>query len=110
MKKQSYSTGVEIAAAPDVVFSRLLDIPEWWTKDFEGSCRQVGDEFVICHPGSHYSRQRLVELVPNEKVVWLVTDSKMDWLVGDQGEWTGTRLVFEMRAEGDKTLLHFTHE
>jgi Activator of Hsp90 ATPase homolog 1-like protein len=43
-------------------------------------------------------------------VVWLVTDSELHWLEKDKQEWTNTKMVFDITAAGDKTLLHFTHE
>jgi hypothetical protein len=70
----------------------------------------VNDEFVIRHPGAHYSKQRLVEVITNEKVAWLVTESTLDWLQKDKQEWTNTKIIFELSAEGDQTILYFTHE
>ena len=58
----------------------------------------------------YYSRQKLVEIIPDKKVVLLVTESKLNWLQKDQHEWTNTRMVFEITTEGDKTVLLFTHE
>jgi hypothetical protein len=51
----------------------------------------------------------LVEVIPNKKVVWLVTESTLNWLQ-DKQEWTNTRMIFDLTTNGDKTLLHFTHE
>ncbi len=30
--------------------------------------------------------------------------------VEDRDEWTGTRVIFDITADGDATTLHFTHE
>ena len=70
----------------------------------------MNDEFIINHPGAHYSKQKLVEVDPGRKLVWLVTDSHLDWLKGNKNEWTNTKMIFEIVADGDKTVLHFTHE
>src|SRR5689334_15707064 len=77
---------------------------------FRRQRRKSNDEFVICHPGRHYSKQKLIEMVPNKRIVWLVTDSTLNWLEKDQHEWTNTRMIFDIVTKDHKTMLHFTHE
>jgi len=110
MKEQSYTATIEVANSPQDLFNHITQVSKWWSKDFEGSSTNLNDEFVICHPGRHYSRQKLVELIPGKKIVWLVTESTLDWLESDQHEWTNTKMVFEITTKGDQTILHFTHD
>jgi hypothetical protein len=110
MKNQSYSAAIEVAKTAEDVFNHINDVSKWWSKDYEGSSTTLNDEFIIHHPDRHYSKQKLVEVIPNKKVVWLVTDSKLNWIEKDKYEWTNTKMVFEITPKGDKSVLHFTHE
>ena len=110
MKNEGYTVTIAISNTPAEVFNCIGNVSKWWSKDFEGSSAKLNDEFVIFHPGAHYSKQKLVEVIPNNRVVWLVTGSKLDWLEKNKSEWTNTKMVFKITTEGDKTVLHFTHE
>jgi hypothetical protein len=110
MQNNSYTAIIEVAQSPEDVFNHINDVSKWWSKDFEGSSAKLNDEFVICHPGAHYSKQKLIEMVPDKKVAWLVTESELDWLEKDKHEWTNTKMIFEITIKEDKTVLHFTHE
>src|SRR5579863_3002472 len=105
------SAAIEVANAPEAVFKSITaDVAKWWGgKDLVGNSTTINDEFIILHPGTHYSKQKLVEVIPNRKVVWLVTDSHLHWLTNPD-EWTNTKMVFEISNKADRTVLHFTHE
>jgi hypothetical protein len=109
MKKQSYSTSIEVAADPAEVFGHIIhDIPKYWPEDFEGASNKLNDEFVFTSGGGmHYSKHKVIEFEPNKKVAWLVTDSMRK---PDNFEWTGTKMIFELTAKGDYTLLTFTYD
>lgn len=111
MNNKGHTISIEIAKSPHDVFSAITkDVAKWWGgKDFEGNSSRLNDEFIIHHPGAHFSRQKLVEVIPDQKVVWLVTESKLNWL-HDQEEWTNTRMIFEISGSENNTVLHFTHE
>lgn len=108
----SFAVTITVPQSPQEVFSRITrDLAKWWGgTDLRGHTTQLDDEFIIQHPGAHYSRKRIIEWVPNEKVVWLVTDSTLDWLEKDQNEWTNTRMIFNISTDGTQTRLHFRHE
>jgi uncharacterized protein YndB with AHSA1/START domain len=110
MKNKSYIATIEVSQKPGEVFNSIKDVAQWWSNDFEGYSEKLGDEFIIMHPGAHYSKQKLFEVIPFRKIVWLVTESHLDWLENNKGEWTNTKMVFEIAANGDKTVLTFTHD
>ena len=109
-ENRSFTAMIEVAKPPHDVFNCIKEVPKWWSKDFEGNSSHLNDEFIIHHPGSHYSKQKLIEVIPGKKIVWLVIESKLYWLEKDETEWTNTKMIFEISTKGDKTLLHFTHE
>lgn len=110
MTTESFHTSMVLPASPQEVFDQICDVRSWWSRDFEGNSKMTGDEFVICHTGLHYTKQRLTEVVPGSRLVWLVTESELSWLEHDKQEWKDTRMVFDLSAAGDATLLRFTHE
>ena len=110
MEGKSFTASIAVAGTPLDAFNHITQVSKWWTRDFEGSCAKLGDEFVIYHPGQHYSKQRLTEFIPGKKLVWLVTHSEMSWLDKDKTEWTGTRMIFDLKPRADTTHIHFTHE
>lgn len=48
------------------------------------------DEFVFRSGNSHYSRNRVVELVPDQKLSWIVVESIR---TTDNFAWTGTKMT-----------------
>jgi hypothetical protein len=95
--------------SPEEVFKAVNNVRGWWSDSIEGSTEQLNDEFTYRYKDMHYSKQKLVELVPNKKVVWLVSDSHLSFIKkGD--EWDGTKVHFDISKQGDKTELRFTHE
>jgi hypothetical protein len=108
MKEQDYNTSITVDATPHEAFSCINSVTKWWTENLEGSSQKLDDEFTVRFGDVHYSKQKLVEVIPDKKVVWLVTDSKLNFLK-DKQEWNNTRVSFEISTEHDKTKINFTH-
>jgi hypothetical protein len=113
MKNQNFQYGFTTSRKIGDVFTQLMDPKNWWIGLFgetiEGESNHINDEFSFrAGDGVHYSNQKLIELVPNKKIVWLVTESRLSFLK-NTNEWAGTKIGFELEKESDKTKITFTH-
>lgn len=108
MKTQDYTTTITVDATAQEAFHGINSIAKWWTENLEGRSQKLHDEFTVRFGDVHVSTQKLVEVIPNKKVVWLVTDSNLNF-VEDKREWTNTKISFEIAEKGDKTQIRFTH-
>ena len=114
MKDKNYNTTYLVDQSPKEIFSEILNVRKWWSglygEEIEGKSGKLNDEFTFrAGDGVHYSKQKLVELVPDKKIEWLVTGSSLSF-IEKKDEWTGTKLCFDISTKGKKTEVRFTHE
>jgi uncharacterized protein YndB with AHSA1/START domain len=113
-KTKSFTHTLLTTQTPAKVFDAISNVRGWWTgyynESFEGNTKDVGDEFIFrAGDGAHYSKHKIVEVVPNEKIVWLTTGSDFSF-TEKKDEWTGTKIIFDIAEKEGKTQLTFTHE
>lgn len=108
METKNYSTTISVNNSAKEVFNAINNVRGWWQGEITGSTDKLNDEFSYRMEDIHFSKQKLVEVVSNEKIVWLVTDSKLNF-TKDKSEWTGTKIIFEIAELNKKTQLRFTH-
>jgi hypothetical protein len=107
MKKQDYTATLLVNAPANKTFKSINHVAGWWTENIEGSSEKLDDVFIIRF-GQTFTTMKIVDSIPDKKVVWNVMDCNLHWLA-DKKEWKNTRMVFEISAEGDATRIQFTH-
>jgi regulatory protein YycH of two-component signal transduction system YycFG len=107
MSAANYSTAFLVDQTPKEAFDAINDVRGWWTENLIGDTTRLNDEFSVQFGDVHYSKHKLTEVVPNEKVVWLTTDSRLNF-IEDKTEWTGTKIIFDISKQGDQTEVRFT--
>jgi len=110
MAKSDYTASITVNATPDQVFKSINSVSKWWTQNVEGRSEKLNDEFIVRSGDIHYSKHKIIEVVPDKKIVWLVTDSKLNWINNKKEEWTNTKMIFEIIPKGNETTIIFTHE
>lgn len=95
---------VGVKASQDAVY-RALTTPEglagWWTKDTSGD-GAPGGVLVFRFGDLGGFDMKVVEARPAEHVLWEVIDGPEEWI--------GTQISWDLRTEGDFTIVMFAHK
>ena len=75
-----FTTSFIVDQSAEDVFDAINNVRGWWGENVEGSNANVGDEFTYRVQDIHYSKLRVIQLIPNEKVVWLVLENHMNYV------------------------------
>ncbi len=76
-------------------------LDRWWTLGSEGQ-PVAGSEYALDFGPDYQWRARVAEAEPPRRFVLEMTAS--------DGDWAGTRVVFDLREAGEDTRLEFRHE
>ena len=108
-ENQSFTTSITVDQSSHAVFEAVTNVRGWWSETIVGDTAKQGDEFEFEVKDVHYSKQLLIEVIPDQRVVWLVIEANMTF-IEDHEEWKGTKVIFDIQKDGEKTKLTFTHE
>ncbi len=108
---EEYKISVGINSDTQKIFNALTKhIDKWWGT-FDGSAENIGDEFEVSFDKDSYWGFRIIELIPNEKVVWKCNESHQDHHVkGMDKEWLNSTLHWKLIEENENTFIDFYHE
>jgi hypothetical protein len=108
MKDQNYIASFLVDESPAEVFNAITNVRGWWSEEIEGSTDKLNDIFLYHYQDVHRAKIKLIEVVPDKKVVWHVLDNYFNF-TKDESEWKDTKIIFEISRKGDQTQLHFKH-
>jgi hypothetical protein len=108
MTTQDYYRSITADIAPKEAFDKITRVSEWWSKDFEGKSEEPNDVFTVRFKNGDMYKVKVVEIIPNKKIVWEVIDSYQGWH-NDHTEWVGTKIVWEVFPQKDSVEVKMTH-
>lgn len=102
-----FKTSIQVGQSPEQVFRAINNVKGWWSEEVYGSTEHLNDEFVYRYKDVHVCRMKIVESIPNKRVVWLVLENRFNF-TKDQNEWKGNRIVFDINEKDGGTQLDFS--
>lgn len=109
MTTTDFTTTLLVDQTPREVFNAINNVRGWWSEAIEGSTDALNEIWDYHYQDVHRCKLKTIELIPDKKVVWLVLDNYFSFTT-DKHEWNGTKIIFELTEQGNKTQLRFTHE
>jgi uncharacterized protein YndB with AHSA1/START domain len=91
------------ASSPDQTYKALTTcegLAGWWTTETTGHNRVGG--VVQFRFGRGGFDMEVLELDPGRRVRWLVVDGPQEWI--------GTKIDWDLRGDGDSTVVLFKHQ
>jgi ribosome-associated toxin RatA of RatAB toxin-antitoxin module len=107
MNTADFTAKILVDQSPKEVFKAINNVRGWWSENIEGDTKKLNDEWTYHYEDVHRCKMKIVEFIPNKKVVWLVMDNYFSF-TKDKKEWKGNKIIFEIIEKGKKTQLQFT--
>jgi uncharacterized protein YndB with AHSA1/START domain len=99
---------VGIKAPVDKVYQALATrdgLAAWWTHDTQGESKLGGAIKFLFHKNGELLggfEMKVVDLKPGKRVLWQVVDGPEEWI--------GTQITFDLKQEGDYSIVLFKHQ
>jgi hypothetical protein len=107
MTTSDFTTTLLVDQTPKEVFNAINNVRGWWSEEIEGGTDKLSAEFKYHYEDVHRCQMKIVEFIPDKKVVWLVLDNYFKF-TKDKSEWKDNKIVFEITPKENKTQLQFT--
>ena len=91
------------SSSPDDAYKALTTregLSGWWTTDTRGESKVGG--VIEFRFGAGGIDMKVLELHPAKRVLWQVVDGPQEWI--------GTKVGFDLKQEGDWTIILFKHQ
>jgi len=97
-----HKVGIKSSSLDDAyqALTTIKGLSGWWTSDTRGESQAGG--VIQFRFGAGGFDMKVLELDRARRVEWLVVDGPQEWL--------GTKVIFELRQEGDWTIVLFKHQ
>jgi uncharacterized protein YndB with AHSA1/START domain len=97
-----HKVGIKSSSPDDAyrALTTLEGLSSWWTTNTQGETKVGG--VIQFRFGAGGIDMKVLALHPGKRVLWQVVD-------GPQ-EWAGTQVSFDLRQEGDWTIVLFKHQ
>jgi hypothetical protein len=102
-----YRADIAVHCSAQKAFESISRVSAWWTENIEGNTENLNDEFTVRF-GETFSRFKITEAIPSQKLVWHVLDCNLHWM-NDKKEWKNTKILWQISGSGLSSRISMTH-
>lgn len=102
-----YHADINVQYSAKKAFESICRVSGWWTENIEGNTASLNDEFTVRF-GDTFSRFKITEVIPAQKLVWYVLDCNLHWMK-DKKEWKDTKILWQVSGSGNSSSISMTH-
>jgi hypothetical protein len=107
MENRNFTTKITVDKSPKEAFTAVNNVRGWWSENITGNTVQLNNEFIYQYKDVHVCKLKVIEFIPNQKVVWQVLENQFNF-TKDKSEWKGNKIIFDISEKKGETFLQFT--